>query len=79
MQGICFAALVTRIPTLQSRFDLSDGELGLMVGLVPIVAGIGTGGTITGVGQVLKPRLPGLKMVSEMMASLYLPVHSSTG
>ena len=28
------------------------------------VAGIGTGGTITGVGQVLKPRLPSLKIVA---------------
>ncbi|MEK7687915.1 MAG: cysteine synthase A [Pseudomonadota bacterium] len=28
------------------------------------VAGVGTGGTITGVGQVLKPRLPGLKVVA---------------
>jgi cysteine synthase A len=28
------------------------------------VAGIGTGGTITGVGQVLKPRLPGLRVVA---------------
>ena len=28
------------------------------------VAGIGTGGTITGVGQVLKPRLPNLKIVA---------------
>lgn len=42
VQGICFAALVTRIPTLQDRFDLSEGELGLMVGLVPIVAGVGS-------------------------------------
>ncbi len=29
-----------------------------------IVSGVGTGGTITGVGQVLKPRRPGLKMVA---------------
>jgi cysteine synthase A len=28
------------------------------------VAGVGTGGTITGVGQVLKPRLPGLRVVA---------------
>lgn len=28
------------------------------------VAGVGTGGTITGVGEVLKPRLPGLKVVA---------------
>jgi cysteine synthase len=28
------------------------------------VSGVGTGGTITGVGQVLKPRLPGLKVVA---------------
>jgi cysteine synthase A len=28
------------------------------------VAGVGTGGTITGVGQVLKPRLPSLKVVA---------------
>src|SRR4051795_13129685 len=28
------------------------------------VAGVGTGGTITGVGQVLKPRLPNLKVVA---------------
>jgi cysteine synthase len=28
------------------------------------VSGIGTGGTLTGVGQVLKARKPGLKMVA---------------
>jgi cysteine synthase A len=29
-----------------------------------VVSGIGTGGTITGVGQALKPRKPGLRMVA---------------
>ncbi len=42
VQGVCFAVLVTRIPTLQSTFGLSDGSLGLLVGLVPIVAGVGS-------------------------------------
>jgi MFS family permease len=42
VQGLCFAALVTRIPALKARFDLSDDTLGLMVGVVPIVAGIGS-------------------------------------
>jgi MFS family permease len=41
-QGICFAALVTRIPALQEKFGLSDGALGLLVGLVPIIAGVGS-------------------------------------
>ncbi|MFN8169903.1 MAG: MFS transporter [Candidatus Nanopelagicales bacterium] len=42
VQGICFATLVTRIPTLQSSFDLGDAQLGLLVGLVPIIAGVGS-------------------------------------
>ncbi|MDQ0349794.1 cysteine synthase A [Ancylobacter vacuolatus] len=29
-----------------------------------IISGVGTGGTITGLGQVLKPRKPGLRMVA---------------
>src|SRR5581483_8962193 len=33
-------------------------------GVDVIVSGVGTGGTITGVGQVLKPRKPSLRMVA---------------
>ena len=36
----------------------TDGKLDVFV------SGVGTGGTVTGVGQALKPRLPGLKIVA---------------
>lgn len=29
-----------------------------------VISGVGTGGTITGIGEVLKPRKPGLKMIA---------------
>jgi MFS family permease len=41
-QGLCFAALVTRVPTIQERFSLTEGSLALLLGLVPIVAGVGS-------------------------------------
>jgi MFS family permease len=41
-QGVCFAALVTRIPTIQDRFGLDEGALALLLGLVPIIAGVGS-------------------------------------
>lgn len=44
--------------TAEEIFKDTGGKLDFFV------AGVGTGGTITGVGQVLKPRLPGLKVVA---------------
>ena len=41
-QGVCTAALVTRIPALQDRFDLSEGTLAGLLAVVPIVAGVGS-------------------------------------
>ena len=42
VQGVCFSALVTRIPTLQARFALSEGALAGLLALVPVVAGVGS-------------------------------------
>jgi cysteine synthase A len=49
---------VHRRTTAEEIWRDTDGRLDVFV------AGVGTGGTITGVGQALKPRLPGLRMVA---------------
>lgn len=47
---------IHRQTTAEEIWNDTDGKLDAFV------AGVGTGGTITGVGQVLKPRLPDLKI-----------------
>ncbi len=49
---------VHRRTTAEEIWDDTDGAVDV------VVAGIGTGGTITGVGQVLKERKPGLRVVA---------------
>ena len=49
---------VHRRTTAEEIWVDTDGEVDI------VVAGVGTGGTITGIGQVLKPRRPGLWMVA---------------
>jgi cysteine synthase A len=49
---------IHRRTTAEEIWNDTQGEVDV------IVSGIGTGGTITGAGQVLKPRRPGLKMVA---------------
>src|SRR6478672_9961785 len=49
---------IHRRTTAEEIWKDTDGEVDI------VVAGIGTGGTITGVGQVLKPRKPGLQMIA---------------
>jgi len=49
---------VHRRTTAEEIWADTDGEVDI------VVAGVGTGGTITGIGQVLKPRRPGLWMVA---------------
>ncbi|KQY44539.1 cysteine synthase A [Cellulomonas sp. Root137] len=48
---------IHRTTTAEEIWADTDGEIDILV------AGIGTGGTITGVGQVLKARKPGVKIV----------------
>ncbi len=49
---------IHRQTTAEEIWNDTDGKVDI------VVSGIGTGGTITGVGQVLKARKPGLRMVA---------------
>ncbi|CCE05032.1 pyridoxal-phosphate (PLP) dependent enzymes family; subunit of cysteine synthase A (O-acetylserine sulfhydrolase A) [Bradyrhizobium sp. STM 3843] len=49
---------IHRRTTAEEIWNDTDGNIDVFV------AGVGTGGTITGVGQVLKPRKPSLKVVA---------------
>jgi cysteine synthase A len=49
---------IHRQTTAEEIWADTDGKLDAFV------AGVGTGGTITGVGQVLKPRLPNLRVIA---------------
>ncbi len=49
---------VHRATTAEEIWNDTAGEVDV------VVSGVGTGGTLTGVGQVLKPRKPGLKMIA---------------
>jgi cysteine synthase A len=49
---------IHRRTTAEEIWNDTHGEVDI------VVSGVGTGGTITGVGQVLKPRKPSLRMVA---------------
>ncbi|MCB8819456.1 cysteine synthase A [Microvirga rosea] len=49
---------IHRRTTAEEIWNDTNGQLDAFV------AGVGTGGTITGVGQILKPRLPGMKVIA---------------
>ena len=42
VQGLCFAVVIARVPVLQEKFHLDDSQLTLVLGAVPIVAGVGS-------------------------------------
>jgi cysteine synthase A len=49
---------IHRATTAEEIWNDTDGKVDIFVG------GVGTGGTITGVGEVIKPRRPGFKIVA---------------
>ncbi|HEX6866941.1 MAG TPA: cysteine synthase A, partial [Caulobacteraceae bacterium] len=50
--------LIHRVSTAEEIWNDTNGEVDA------VVSGVGTGGTITGVGQVLKARKPSVKMIA---------------
>ncbi|MEU4534978.1 MFS transporter [Streptosporangium sp. NPDC023825] len=42
VQGLCLATLLTHVVDLQHKFALSDGDLNLVLLLVPVIAGVGS-------------------------------------
>jgi cysteine synthase A len=54
---------IHRRTTAEEIWRDTDGEVDI------VVAGVGTGGTITGIAQVLKPRKPGLRAIAVEPAS----------
>ncbi|MDP1630646.1 MAG: cysteine synthase A [Caulobacter sp.] len=50
--------LIHRVSTAEEIWNDTDGKVDA------VVSGVGTGGTITGVGQVLKARKPSLRMIA---------------
>ncbi len=50
--------LIHRVSTAEEIWNDTDGRVDV------VISGVGTGGTITGVGQVLKARKPSVKMIA---------------
>ena len=89
VQGLCFAVVVTRVSVLQSKFHLSNGQLTLVLLIVPVIAGVGSvlsgplaarlgSGTVLRVAQPLVClSLPAIGFASTRPVSNYSSVYMS--
>jgi MFS family permease len=71
VQGLCFAAVLTRVPALKDKFGFSDGELSLILLAVPVVAGAGSvlaGALAARLGSAPVLRVAGLGVCAAMLA-----------
>ncbi|MFH9959316.1 MFS transporter [Streptomyces roseolus] len=57
VQGVAFALLVTRIPGIQDRYEISDGLLPLFLAAVPVLAGVASVATEKAVTRVAPSRV----------------------
>ncbi|GIH12543.1 MFS transporter [Rugosimonospora africana] len=76
VQGLCFAGLVTRVPTLQKSFHFTDGQLTLILLIVPVVAGVGSvlaGVLAPRIGSALVLRVAGPTVCVAMAAVGFAP------
>lgn len=76
VQGLCFAGLVTRVPTLQKNFHFSDNALLLILLVVPVVAGVGSvlAGMLTPrFGSAIVLRIAGPAVCATMTAVGFAP------
>jgi MFS family permease len=67
VQGLCFAAVLSQVPTLRDKFALDETQLTIVLAAVPIVAGVGSvlAGSLTsrlGSGPVLRTAALGVSL-----------------
>jgi MFS family permease len=71
VQGLCFAAVLTRVPALKDKFGFSEGELSLILLVVPVVAGAGSllaGALAARLGSAVVLRVAGPGVCVAMLA-----------
>jgi MFS family permease len=69
VQGLCFAAVLAQVPALRDKFHLDEGQLTIILAVVPIIAGVGSivaGALSPRTGSRILLRLGGLGVCAAM-------------